>query len=155
LFAQAVDIYRQTGRSAAIAGYVGAPSLPLPTPTPVSLNAKYNATISNTPYALTLRQNGTVIRGDLKIADNEGRITSGALKGDRVTFHVDFTPTAAPTSAAPITSTTTLTATVSASATSFVAAIDFDCGTDGNGGTLTCAFKDSRGRSGNIVFRRE
>ena len=150
LFAQAVDIYRQTGRSAAISGYVGAPNNPSPTPTPPSLAAKYSATISNTTYALTLRQTGTAIRGELKIADNEGRITSGALKADRVTFHVDFAPPAAP-----ITSTTTVTATVPTSATPFVAAIDFDCGIDLNVGTLTCASKDSRGRAGNIQFRRE
>lgn len=151
LFAQAVDIYRQTGRSAAISGYVGAPNIPLPTPLPPSLAAKYSATISNTVYALTVRQTGTAIRGELKIADNEGRITSGALKADRVTFHVDF----APTPGAPITSATTVTATVSTSATPFVAAIDFDCGIDLNIGTLTCASKDSRGRAGNLVFKRE
>lgn len=141
LYAQAVDTYRQVGKSATIAGYIGAPALPLPSPTPVTFSGKWSASAASTQYSATLRQSGTAIRGELKLTapgapESEGRITSGAVRADRVTFHVDFLPSA---SGAP----------------PAITGMDFDCGAGANASMLVCTFKDSRGRSGSVTFRRE
>lgn len=155
LFAQAVDMYRQTGKSATVSGYISAPALPLPSPTPITFSGRWNASAATGQYSAMLRQSGTAIRGEFRLVlpgapDTDGRITSGALKADRVTFHVDFTPAATVAPSTPITGTTTITTT-----TPVISGIDFDCGADTNATTLTCTFKDSRGRTGNVTFRRE
>ncbi len=152
VYAQAIDIYRQVGKSAPISGFIGAPALPLPSPTPITFSGRWSATTSSGQFSAVLRQSGTAIRGEFKLVapgtpDQDGRITSGTLRADRMTFHVDFTPAATAVPSATITTTTTMAPTVTA--------MDFDCGVDANATTLTCTFKDSRGRGGNANFRRE
>ena len=165
LFAQAVDVYRQFGRSTPISGYVGVPLLPTPAPKPPSLTGRWSAEIPNAQYVAMLRQTGTALRGDFKIvgtgtpvADIEGRVTSGTLRGDRVTFHVDLVPPGSPTTilTPSITVTTAVAPTTTpTTAANLTSALDFDCAVDTNMTTLVCAFKDSRGRGGNIVFQRD
>ena len=144
LYAQALDIYRQIGKSPVIAGYIGAPTFATAGPTPAPLAGRWSGASANAQYALTPRVIGTAVRGELKVSniEGEGKITSGSLRGDRITFHVDFAPT---TNATP--NTTTLAAPISA--------FDFDCGVDLVAGILNCAFKDSRGRSGSVLLKRE
>ncbi len=170
LFAQAVDSYHQLDRSPTISGFIGVPALPLPTPTPVSFAARW----VSTPYTATLRQTGAALRGDFRMTtgstDVTGRITSGTIKSDGITFHVDFpapgaapppSPTAAlaatptpgtdtPTAVASLTPTVTLTALAP-----LAPAMDFDCSADAAAATLTCNWKDARGRSGAVLFRRD
>jgi|GEM_PF-753788 len=149
LFAQAVDIYRQSSRSAQITGYIGIPNLPTPMPTPPTYAGRWTALTASGPMTATLRQTGTTVRGEFRISGVEttGRITASTLRGDRLTFSVDFgggTATPAPTAI-------TETPTPSAAALS----LDFDCLTDLEVGTLSCTFRDSRGRTGAAFFRRE
>ncbi|HEX7594683.1 MAG TPA: hypothetical protein VF429_10990, partial [Anaerolineae bacterium] len=173
LFAQAVDSYHQLGRSPTISGFIGVPTLPLPTPTPVSFAARW----VSTPYTATLRQTGTALRGDFRMTtsgtDITGRITSGTSKSDSVTFHVDFpspvvstpasptatlastptpgtdvpTPTGTPTTPTPAATPTTI--------APLAPAMDFDCAVDATVTMLTCNWKDARGRSGAVLFRRD
>ena len=146
LYAQAIDIYKQVARSQPITGTLNVPALPTPTPTPISLAGRWtSATISQT-VTLTVRQTGATVRGEYKVTgvDADGRIPAGTARGDRVTFRVEFS---APTDAA------TPAATLAPGA--LPPALDFDCGVDAGATTLTCAFRDARGRTGNLVFRRE
>ncbi len=161
LFAQAVDVYNQIGRSAIISGFIGIPNTPTPTPTPAAISGRWTATIPTGQYVATVRMIGTAVRGDFKTVitgtETVGRITSGAIRGDRVTFHVDFgpatTPTAAPTGTPTASGTVapTATATVPPSAPS----LDFDCGLDSTASSMDCKTKDSRGRTGTALFKRE
>ncbi|MBI5649140.1 MAG: Ig-like domain-containing protein [Chloroflexi bacterium] len=150
LYAQAIDIYRQIGKSPVIAGYIGAPTFATAGPTPAPLAGRWSGSVSNAQYALTPRVIGTAVRGELKVStiESEGKIMSGSIRGDRITFHVDFAPATVTTPSAPIT--TTLTA-----PTANISAFDFDCGVDLIAGILNCAFKDSRGRSGSVILKRE
>lgn len=138
LYAQAVDIYRQAGRSPSITGFVGSPALPTATPTPLTATARWSAATAIGPMTATLRQTGATVRGDFRTTSVEspGRITGGTLRGDRLTFTVDFSPEGA-----------------TPSATALV--MDFECTIDLNAGTMSCAFRDSRGRTGAAFFRRE
>ena len=163
LYAQAIDIFHQVGRSATIAGTIIVPALPTPTPTPVSLAGRWTATTVGGQYIVNFRpivtQSGTALRGDFKIitqstpaTETNGRITTGTLKTDRANFHVEFT-TAPPATPTPVPE--TVTPTVAPTATPAVPALDFDCGIDATGTMLDCKFKDSRGQSGSALFRRE
>ncbi|MBI4788495.1 MAG: hypothetical protein HY782_15800 [Chloroflexi bacterium] len=163
LYAQAIDIFHQVGRSMTISGVIVVPSLPTPTPTPISLAGRWTATTPTSQYVITFRpivtQSGTALRGDFKIAtvatpatEQTGRITSGTLKADRVTFRVEFTP-ATPSTVTPTPDTVTPTA--APTATPAVPALDFDCAADATGMMLDCKFKDARGQGGAAVFRRE
>jgi hypothetical protein len=136
LYAQAMDIYRQAGRSTPITGFVGAPMLPTATPTPLTTTARWNAATASGPMTATLRQTGNTVRGEFKMTDATGRITSGTLRADRLTFSVDFSPEGA----TPTPNTLTM---------------DFDCVADLQAGTLSCTYRDSRGRTGAAFFRRE
>lgn len=159
LFAQAVDVYHQTGRSAPISGTIGVPGLPTPTPTPASLAGRWSATTSTGQYVATLRQIGAAIRGDFKIittgtpaTEIAGRIPSGSIKGDHVTFRVEFSPLGAPTA----TSAPDLpTPTAAPAPTPLAPALEFDCAVDPNAIALDCKSKDARGQSGAVLFRRE
>lgn len=133
LYAQAIDIYHQVGRSTPVSGFIGAASLPTPTATPPTIGTHWTAATAQGAMTATFRQTGTTLRGDFKMAgiDNLGRITAGTFKPDRVTFSVDFS-----------TADTTLT-------------LDFDCALDSIAGTLTCTYRDSRGRTGAAFFRRD
>jgi hypothetical protein len=136
LFAQAIDIYRQSGRSPIISGYIAVPAPPTATPPPVSVAGRWTAPT----FAATLRQTGATVRGEFKMAASgttevEGRVTSGAIKGDRVSFRVEFALPGTETAALP--------------------AMDFDCALDAATTTLTCSWRDARGRSGSALFRRE
>lgn len=146
LFAQAVDIYEQFGRSPTISGYIGAPVLPTPTPTLPSLAGRWSAATTTGPLAVTFRLVGAAWRGDFTMAGVEatGRITTSALKGDRLTFSVDF----APAETSPL-------ATITIAPTAVAPALDFDCVVDSAISTLTCTFRDTRGRVANAQFRRE
>jgi len=153
LYAQAVDTYRQTGKSALVSGYIGVPALPLPSPILITFSGKWSASAANTQYSATFRQSGTALRGEFKLVasgapESEGRITSGAIRADRVTFHVDFPPVVTGAPSVPVTATLTTTSPA-------ITGIDFDCGVEAQASALTCTFKDSRGRSGNVTFRRE
>lgn len=141
LYAQAIDIYHQVGRSPAISGFVDVPILPTPTATPPTISARWTAATSQGPMTATFRQTGATLRGDFKMSgiDTLGRITAGNVKADRVTFTVDFSST----SGTPTPSTDTM------------QTMDFDCAIDMNVGTLTCTYRDSRGRTGAAFFRRE
>ena len=76
------------------------------------------------------------MRGEFKSpVEGEGRITSGTVRSDGIAFHVDFSGG---------------TATPGASA-----AFDFDCLVDASATTLDCTYKDSRGRTASLIFRRE
>lgn len=221
LFAQAVDIYDQTGRSALISGTIIAPSLPTPTPTPVSMGGKWTGTTLGGQYSFVFRPvvtaSGTALRGDVRwmaaavpsptsvatltvvpsltatatasptvtqttsatvsatfaasatatatasptakatatptpIPDIVGRITAGTVKGDRITFHVEFTPapTATPT---PVPETPPPTA--APTATPALPAVDFDCTVDASGMTLDCKYKDARGQTGTVTLLRD
>jgi hypothetical protein len=159
LYAQAVDIYGQVGRSAPISGYVGVPGPPTITPTPASLAGRWSATTQTGVYVLTLRPVGTAIRGDFKVVganlsggEVSGRIPYGQIKGDRVTFHVDFAPVPLATST-PSPDSPTVAPPTNASAP--LPALDFDCGVDPAGAMLDCKTKDSRGQSGAAQFRRQ
>ena len=149
LFAQAIDIYHQVGRSTPISGYVGVPTLPTPTPTPPSLSSRWVATTTLGSMTATIRQEGSNTRGDFKIAgvDADGRIISGTLKGDRLSFHVEFITstisTETPISGATLTPNTPQ------------SALDFDCVVDSAVSSLSCSFRDMRGRTGSAPFRRE
>lgn len=170
LFAQAVDSYQQLGRSPTISGFIGVPTVPMATPTPVSFAARWLAPTSS--YTATLRPSGTALRGDFRMTVNgkdiDGRITSGTIKSDGVSFHVDFsassvptltqTPTPAPGTEVPTPVATTTVITPAATLTEITPvalAMDFDCSVDAAATTLTCTWKDARGRSGTAVFRRE
>ncbi len=183
LYARAIDIYDQMGVSRTISGFIVSPSLPTPTPTPVSLAGRWTATTSTGQYAMVLRPiaatNGIALRGDFTVqsaatppAQTVGRITSGSVKGDRVTFRVEFgavsaptgtsTPTGTPTpetstpAAAPSTTTPTITSpTTVPTTTASAPALDFDCGVDLAATTLDCRLKDARGQTGTAIFRRE
>ncbi|MDE3089997.1 MAG: hypothetical protein KGJ80_11505, partial [Chloroflexota bacterium] len=160
LFAQAIDSYHQSGRSPTISGFIGVPPLASPTPTPVALSGRWVAP----GYTATLRQTGSTLRGEFRQtipgADIDGRITAGTIKSDRVTFHVDFLPPNVPTATStpgaetptPAATPTLLTPTA---VTPLAPALDFDCSVDAAVVTLTCTWKDARGRSGTAVFRRE
>jgi hypothetical protein len=159
LFAQAVDSYRQTGKSQTVTGVIGVPTLPTPTPTPILFSGRWTAP----SYIATLRQTGTALRGEFKItgsgADVDGRITSGTARSDRVAFHVEFPTPSAPTltataTLAPGTDTPTPAAT-STPVLSSTPAMDFDCNVDAAATTFTCNWKDAHGRSGSVLFRRE
>ena len=150
LYAQAFDSYHQIGRSPTISGFVGLPVLPSPTPTPYSLSGRWVAPT----FAATLQQTSSILRGTVRTAPTgtteiEGRITSGSIKNDRATFRVEFLPTTVPS--APNLGTETPAAT----ATPIAPAIDFDCGIDATATTITCTWKDARGRTGNTLFKRE
>lgn len=141
LYAQAIDIYRQVGRSPRISGYIGIPNLSTPTATPQTIGTRWTASTSQGLMTATFRQTATTLRGDFKMAgiDPAGQITAGNVKADHVTFTVDFsgaggTPTPS---------------------TDIALTMDFDCTLDTNAGTLSCAFRDSRGRTGAAFFRRE
>jgi hypothetical protein len=138
LYAQAIDSYRQVGKSPAITGFAGAPALPTATPTPLTASARWNAATSTGPATITLRQTGTTLRGDVKMAgiDSVGRIISGTARADRLSFSVDFSTEGATPTAGALT-------------------MDFDCVTDLNAGTMSCTYRDSRGRTGAALFRRE
>ncbi len=136
LYAQAIDIYRQAGRSTPITGFIGAPMLPTATPTPLTATARWNAATASGPMTAILRQTGNTVRGEFKMTDATGRITSGTIRADRLTFSVDFSPEGA----TPTPNTLTM---------------DFDCIADLNAGTLSCTYRDSRGRIGAAFFRRE
>ncbi len=142
IFAQAIDSYRQIGRSAQISGSVGAAApvaaSPTLTPAPPSWVGRWNAVTSTGPMTLTLRPVGANVRGDLKMAgvDATGRIISSNLRADRLSFSVDFG---------------TETPTPSANALT----IEFECVPDLNVGTLSCTYRDSRNRTGAAFFRRE
>ena len=140
LYAQAIDIYHQVGRSTPISGFVGVPNLPTPTAMPPTLSARWTASTSQGPMTATFRQTGATLRGDFKMSgiDTLGRITAGNVKADHLTFTADLS---SPTTPTPSTD-TTLT-------------MDFDCAIDMNAGTLTCTYRDSRGRTGAAFFRRE
>ncbi len=186
LYAQAIDMYDQIGRSATVSGVIVSPSLPTPTPTPVSLAGRWTAPASGGQYVIVFRPvsttSGIALRGDFTLVSaatppvpTAGRITSGSIKGDRVTFRVEFgaapapTGTPSPATTPPETVTTTATpspspsATPSATSTSAAAtsatpslpALDFDCGVDVTGTTLDCKFRDARGQSGTALFKRE
>ncbi len=161
LFSQAIDVYHQVGRSPLISGYISIPSPPTLTPTPASLAGRWAATVGTNQYVATLRPVGAAVRGDFRItfsnppSDVAGRIPSGAIKGDRVTFHVEFSPaTPATGTASPDTQTVVPTAPPT-SAPSLAPALDFDCGVDSTATTLDCKFRDSRGQSGAAQFRRQ
>ncbi len=134
LFAQAVDSYRQIGKSATIGGIVGVPAPATLTPTPPAIAGRWSAITPAGFYTATLRQTSGALRGEFKSPlEGEGRITSGNIRPDQITFHVEFgagTPGASP-------------------------ALDFDCVVDPKGTTLDCTFKDSRGRTASAIFRRE
>ena len=149
LFAQAIDIYHQVGRSDPITGYIGVPNLPTLTPTPQIFSARWTAATSQGPMTAILRQTGTTLRGDFKMAGVEapGRITTGNVKADRLTFTVDFASATTPTSAA------TPPATEIPGATALT--MDFDCVADVIAGTMSCTYRDSRGRTGAAFFRRD
>ena len=164
IFAQAVDSYRQAGRSPTITGYVGVPTIPTATPTPISFTARWTAP----SYTATLRQTGSALRGEFSMTlsgkDIAGRITSGSIRTDRISFHVEFpapsTPTMAPTptSATLITGTATLTATVATTplgVAPLAPAMDFDCNVDAAVSLLSCNWKDARGSTGAVLFHRE
>jgi hypothetical protein len=167
IFAQTIDSYHQSGRSPIITGFVGVPAIPTPTPTPVSLTARWSAPA----YTATLRQTGSALRGEFTLTlngkDIDGRITSGSVQNDRVTFHVDFSAPLAPTmvptptSSTPITGTKTMTATETTAAVTpsvvvpLAPAMDFDCSVDAAGTMLSCNWTDARGQTGSVLFRRE
>ncbi len=163
LYAQAVDNFQQYGRSPILSGIIGIPSLPTPTPTPVSLTGRWSATVPTGAYVVVFRPlataSGVALRGDFKAAsaatpstEIAGRVASGSVKGDRVTFRVEFTPSASP----PGTLTSdTPPATSAPTATPSAPALEFDCGVDAAGVSLDCKFKDARGQSGAALFRRE
>jgi len=140
IYAQAIDIYHQVGRSPMISGFVGIQSVPTPTATPQTISSRWTAATSQGPMTATFRQTGTTLRGDFKMSgiDTLGRITAGTIKTDRLTFTVDFSTS------------TTFTPTTDTALT-----MDFDCAIDMNAGTLTCTYRDSRGRTGAAFFRRE
>ncbi len=163
LYAQAIDIFHQVGRSAVISGTISVPSLPTATPTPVSMSGRWTASIATGQYVVNFRpivtSSGTALRGDFKIAtaatpaaETNGRIVSGTVKGDRVTFRVDFSVQGtAPATSAPDAGTPSVAPTASPAA----AALDFDCGVTGGGMSLDCKFKDARNQSGAATFARE
>jgi hypothetical protein len=163
LYAQAMDIYDQIGRSPIISGYIGVPALPTPTPTPISLAGRWTATTQAGSYSIVFRPivtaSGTALRGDFKITsvvtpttETTGRITSGSTKGDRATFHVEFTPVITPTT----TSTPDATPpTIAPTVTTSGPALDLDCSVDAAALTLDCKFKDLRGQSTAATFKRE
>ena len=160
IFAQAVDSYRQSGRSPTVTGFVGVPAIPTATPTPISFTARWSAP----SYTATLRQTGSALRGEFSMVlngkDISGRITSGSIRNDRVSFHVDFPAPSAPTptSSPLITGTTTLTATIAVTpsvAAPLASAMDFDCNVDAAVTMLSCNWKDARGSAGAVLFRRE
>jgi hypothetical protein len=138
LYAQSIDIYRQLGKSPGIVGFIGVPAMPTATPTPLTFTARWNAATSAGPMTVTFRQTGATLRGDFRMAgvETNGRITSGTTRGDRLSFSVDFSAEGATPAAGVLT-------------------MDFDCMTDLNAGTTSCTFRDSRGRSGAALFRRE
>lgn len=138
LFAQSIDIYRQIGRSPAITGFVGAPVPPTATPTPLTATARWSAATATGPMTITLRQTGTTLRGEVKMTGVEpvGRIVSGTARAERLSFSVDFSAEGGTPVAGALT-------------------MDFDCVTDLNAGTMSCTYRDSRGRTGAALFRRE
>lgn len=151
MYAQVYDSYRQVGRSQTISGYVGLPILPTPTATPFLLSGRWVAPT----FAASFQQTSTVLRGTVRTAPTgtteiEGRITSGTIKSDRVTFRVEFLP--ATTSSTPV---NLGTETPAPSPTPIAPAIDFDCGVEPGATTLTCTWKDARGRTGNTMFKKE
>ena len=163
LFAQAIDIYDQVGRSRTVSGYIGLPSLPTPTPTPVSLAGRWTAITPGGQYSIVFRPivtaSGTALRGDFKITtaitpttETNGRIVSGSIKGDRATFRVEFTP---PVTATVTGAPDTPAATVSPTATPSTPGLDLDCSVDASATTLDCKFKDLRGQNIAATFKRE
>lgn len=154
LYAQAIDIYHQVGRSAQITGFVGVPAPPTPTtpptptPTPPTASSRWIAITSQGTMTTTLRQSGATLRGDFKMSgvDPTARIVTGTVKLDRVIFTVDYAPATTPTPAATITATETPSSPLT---------IDFDCAADNAAGTLSCTYRDSRGRTGAAFFRRD
>jgi hypothetical protein len=157
MFAQAVDSYRQIGKSPTVTGFIGVPTVPTPTPTPISFSARWTSPI----YTATLRQTGSTLRGEFRAnvsgKDIDGRITSGTVKSDQLSFHVEFPVPSTPTPTStlvPGTETPTPAATLTASVP-IVPAMDFDCSIDPAVTTLTCNWKDARGRSGGVLFQRE
>lgn len=86
-------------------------------------------------------------------AELVGRITSGSVKGDRVTFRVEFTAASTVATATP--GPDGVTATPAPTATPFAPALDFDCGVDSTGNVLDCKIKDARGASSSATFKRE
>ncbi len=167
IFAQAIDSYHHSGKSPTITGFVGVPAIPTATPTPVSFTARWSAP----SFTASLRQTGSALRGEFTMTlngkDIDGRITSGSIRNDRLTFHVDFpAPSVAatvppPTSSTPITGTETVTATETTLAVTpsvaapLAPAMDFDCNVDTAATMLSCNWKDARGGSGAALFRRE
>ncbi len=174
VYAQAIDTFGQSGRSKTLSGYVEVPTVPTPTPTPASLAGRWSATVPAGQQVVVFRpivtSSGIALRGDFRIVssatpptETAGRIVSGLVKGDRVTFRVDFAPlsTATP-SPAPITATPGATGAPSptsekspTTSTSVMQPLDFDCTVDAGAVMLDCKFKDSRGQGGAATFRRE
>ncbi len=157
LFAQTIDIYRQIGRSPMVSGYLAAPSLPPPTLAPLAIAGKWNAAVATGPITVTLRQNATAVRGDMRVAgiDTLGRVTVGALKADHLTFSADFTPLAVATPLPNANADTPTPVAATATPNANAVTMDFDCVVDVSISTLTCTFKDSRGRTGSAFFRRD
>ncbi len=163
LYAQVVDNFQQYGRSPTISGVIGVPSLPTPTPTPASLTGRWSATVPAGQYVVVFRPiataSGVALRGDFKIVsaatpstETVGRVASGATKGDRVTFRVEF---AAPATASGTPASDTPPPTAVPTSPPAAPALDFDCGVDSTATTLDCKFKDARGQNGAAIFRRE
>ena len=165
LFAQAVDSYRQSGRSPTISGYIGVPDVPTPTPTPISFAGRWTAP----GYIATLRQTGAALRGEFRMTvsgkDVDGRITAGTVKSDQTSFHVDFSAPITPTQSSTLGTETPLTATLAITPTTltvtpspntpFAPAMDFDCNADPAMKTLTCNWRDARGQSGSLLLKRD
>ncbi|MBI3740145.1 MAG: hypothetical protein HY257_00110 [Chloroflexi bacterium] len=137
LFAQAIDSYRQIGKSNSISGIINLPAPATPTPTPPSLSGRWNASTPNGTMSATLRQISGALRGEFKSPiEGDGRIAFGVIKPGAITFHVDFVGAGTLT---PIAS----------------AAFDFECLVDPVVTTLDCTYKDARGRIASAIFQRE
>ncbi len=163
LFAQVVDNFQQSTRSPTISGIIGVPALPTPTAMPISVTGRWSGAAPAGQYVVVFRPiattSGVALRGDFKIVsaatpsvETTGRVVSGSVKGDRVTFRAEF---AASAGAASTPSTDTPPPTAPPTATAAAPAIDLDCGVDLAGTVMDCKFKDARGQTGAVTFRRE
>jgi len=155
MFAQAVDSYRQSGKSPTVTGFVAVPIAPTPTATPILFSGRWTSPL----YAATLRQTGSTLRGEFRTnvsgKDIDGRITSGTVKSDQLSFHVDFpSPSTATSTPVPGTEVSTPPTTLTPSGP-IISSMDFDCNIDPAAITLTCNWKDDRGRNGSVLLRRE
>lgn len=103
---------------------------------------------AGTPSPAVSPTGGTVTTG----AELVGRITSGSVKGDRLTFRIEFTPVI-PATPTPAPETPTLTP--APTPTPLAPALDFDCGVDSSGNTLNCTIKDARGVTTTATFKRD